>query len=143
MTPEELTSKTISYLARLDFLVESTILGLTALAPGPAGYVGATAALVFDVRSKYWIGVLLSALSMIPFYGYAPGGAKIAYNLTQINKTLTEVEMLLPGIRESRGLLATTKEHINKYNEKFPEALSKTPIKHRLQSIMDTQPVKT
>ncbi|HEY4597749.1 MAG TPA: hypothetical protein VIJ02_15220, partial [Thermoanaerobaculia bacterium] len=65
----------------LDGLLASTVLGLAALIPGPAGVSAAAAAMVFDLSRRYWIGALLSGLSMIPLVGYAPAAAKVARNV--------------------------------------------------------------
>lgn len=127
----------------LDGLVASTILGLAALIPGPAGVSAAAGAMVLDLSRRYWIGALLSGLSMIPLVGYAPAAAKVARNVGLVSAQLGEIEALLPSIARSPALLAQVQRVVGKYAgrlDRFPLAAS---ISTRARRIMEMQTVSS
>jgi hypothetical protein len=134
--PNSLEGRVQVILRDLDGLLASTVLGLAALLPGPVGVSAAAGAMVFDLSRRYWIGALLSGLSMIPLVGYAPAAAKVAWNVGRVNGQLGKIEVLLPSIAQSPALLAEVQRVVGKYADRlvrFPPAAS---ISRRAQRIM-------
>jgi hypothetical protein len=125
----------------LDGLLASTVLGLAALIPGPAGVSAGAVAMVFDLSRHYWISALLSGLSMIPLVGYAPAVAKVARNVVLVGTKLGEIEALLPFIAQSPALLLQVQSVVGKYAGKLLRFPLVASISTRAQRIMETQAV--
>jgi len=124
-------------LKRLDTLLASTVLSLASLLPGPAGYAGAAGAIAFDASWRYWIGVILSGLSMIPVAGYLPAVVKVAILLLLVDRQLGKIEAFLPTIQESPELLARIHEVLGRYAGKLVKFRLAGSVRSKVQRILE------
>jgi hypothetical protein len=121
----------------LDRLFKSTVLGTASLVPGVPGIVAACGAVAFDVSHQFWIGGLLSGLSMIPLVGYVPGAGKIAWTLCLLNDEIRALEELLPTIQSSSEVIDPIRAVIHRYYDKMAKINTTLPIMKRMRSILD------
>lgn len=135
--PNSLVLKTDQLLTDFDNLLVSTLLSCASLLPGPAGIAAATGAVGFDLTKRYWIGALLSGLSMIPLAGYVPAAAKVAWYVSLINKQLDAIEALLPELRPWPELIDRAKSSVGKYTSKLLQFKLTASVCVRLKNILD------
>ena len=128
---EDLVSRTGRITQVLDGMLASTVLSCASMLPGPAGISAAMATVTFDVTHRYWVGALLSGLSLIPLAGYLPGAMKIAWNVSLLSRKLDEIEILLPEIEQRPELLTKVQEVVGKYSGK----LQKVRVAGKLSAI--------
>jgi hypothetical protein len=137
LPPHTLVLKTEQLLKNFDSLLVSTLFGCASLLPGPAGIAAATGAVGFDLSKRYWVGALLSGLSMIPLAGYLPGAAKVVWCVSLINKQLDAIEELLPELRPWPELIDRVKSSVGKFTSKLTEFKLTAPLCVRLKNILD------
>ncbi|HEY6446187.1 MAG TPA: hypothetical protein VIY53_07000 [Acidobacteriaceae bacterium] len=111
-------------------------LALAALAPGPAGEVGAVAAIAFDFKRRRWDGVILSTASMVPLVGYVPALVKVALLIRLLNRRLKSVEAALPALQQSPGSARRIQEIFGKYQHGIPKWRITRAIRDRLDRIV-------
>ena len=126
-------------LAGVDPLLIATVLAVASLTPGPAGEAGAVAAIGYDIKHKRWYGVVLSAASMIPVFGYIPAFFKVGLLLFLLNHDLKTLEAELPDIHSSPEVTSMVQSSLDRYNRKLPDIWLTRPLRKRLGRIMGLQ----
>lgn len=141
----DLVSQIEGVLQVLDGMFASTVLSIASMMPGPAGISAAVAAAAFDVAHRYWVGALLSGLSMIPLVGYFPGALKIAWNVRLISKGLGKIETMLPEVEQQPQLLARIQEIVGKYSGKLLKVRIAARLSAKVERIMSAKarPIQT
>ena len=136
-SPVQSVSKSVELaLAGLDPLLIAIGLAFASSTPGPAGEVGAMAAISYDIAHKRWYGVALSAASMIPGFGYIPAFLKIALLLFLLNRRLKSLVLMAPEIHRSPEALELVRAALGKYYYQLPNMRLVRPIRQRLGRIM-------
>jgi hypothetical protein len=111
-------------------------LAIAALAPGPAGEVGAVAAIAFDFKRRRWDGAILSAASMVPLIGYVPAFAKVTLLILLLNRRLRRVEADLPSLQQTPESARRIQEIFDKYRRRIPRWRITRGIRDRLDRIV-------
>ena len=135
--PLSLALRTDQIVKDFDHLLLSTLLSCASLLPGPPGIAAATGAVGFDISKRYWLGALLSALSMIPLAGYLPAAGKVVWCVFLVNKKLDVIEALLPELRPWPELMGKVKLSVGKYTSKLLDLRLLAPVCVRLKNILD------
>ena len=120
----------------LDPLLIATGLAIASLTPGPAGQAAAIAAVVYDVSQKRWWGVVLSALSIIPFVGYVPAFLKVGLLLALLGRRLKALEMLCPAVHAYPEAVFMLRDSLRKYYRQIPDVRLVRRLRTRLARIM-------
>jgi hypothetical protein len=123
-------------LAKLDPRMVAIGLGCASLTPSVAGYAGAVAAIVFDAKHRRWYGAALSAASMIPLAGYAPGVFKVGWLLRQLDRDLKRLEEQIPVLHQSPDAVCRLRIALDKYYRNLPDIKITRPLRNRLAHIM-------
>ncbi len=123
----------------LDPLMIATALALASLSPGPAGEAGAVAAIAYDIKCKRWYGVALSAVSMVPLFGYIPAIFKVGFLLFLLNRNLNALEAMLPELRESPEASLMVEGALGGYYRKIPDIWLTRRLRQRLGRILDLE----
>jgi len=134
--PDQWARRHVTY---LDRLLKSTILAFASMVPSMPGIIAGAGAAAYDLSRQFWIGGLLSLASMIPFAGYVPGAAKIAWNLRLIDAELRVIEQMLPSLRPWPALVGELQTVVRRYFEKIAKAPGNLGVVSRLRNIMDFQ----
>lgn len=120
----------------LDSQMVAIGLAIASLAPGPAGEVGAVAAIGFDFKRRRWDGAMLSAASMVPLVGYVPAFVKVALLIRLLNRRLQRVEAALPALQQSPESARRIQEILGKYQRGIPKWRITRGIRDRLDRIV-------
>lgn len=123
-------------LTGLDPLLIATGLALTSLTPGPAGEAGAVAAIGYDIARKKWFGVVLSATSMVPVFGYIPAALKLGLLLFEVNQRLKSLVTMAPEIRSSPEALNLVRLSLGKYYRQLPNIRLLRTFRKQLERIL-------
>ena len=124
-------------LTGLDPLLIATGLALASLTPGPAGEAGAVAAIGYDIARKEWLGVVLSATSMVPVFGYIPAALKLGLLLFRVNQRLKNLVTMAPDIRSSPEALHLVRLSLGKYYRQLPNIRLLRSIRRQLEQILN------
>ncbi len=111
-------------------------LACASLTPSFAGYAGAVAAIAFDAKHKQWYGAALSAASMIPLAGYAPGVFKVGWLLRLLDRDLKKLEEQVPVLHQSPDAVCRLRAEFDKYYRTLPDLKITRPLRNRLAHIM-------
>jgi hypothetical protein len=123
-------------LAQLDPRMIAIGLACASLTPSVAGYAGAVAAIAFDAKHRQWYGAALSAASMIPLAGYAPGVFKVGWLLRLLDRDLMKLEEQIPVLHQSPDAVCRLRKAFDKYYRNLPETKITRPLRNRLAHIM-------
>jgi hypothetical protein len=124
------------FLAQLDPRMAAIGLACASLTPGLAGQAGAIAAVAFDAKRKEWYGVMLSAASIIPLVGYAPGVFKLGWLLRLLDRDLKRLDEQLPVLHQSPEAVSRLRMAFDKYYKSIPDIKVTHPLRNRLARIM-------
>ena len=133
MVPKESVEQ---ILQDIDPQITAIGLAVASIAPGPAGEVGAVAAIAFDFKRRRWDGVILSAASMVPLVGYVPAFVKLALLIRLLNRRLRRLEAALPALQQSPGSAQRIEEVFGKYQRSIPKWRITRGIRDRLDRIV-------
>jgi len=127
-------------LVNLDPLMIAIGLAFTACAPGPVGEAGAIAAISFDVLHRRWLGVLCSAVSMIPVIGYLPAFFKVGWLLVLLSRQLRTIETMLPELHDSPECVELLRSWFGRYYRRIPRMKLTYSLRARIERVMAVAP---